>query len=138
MKNRICIRTLLACSFLLGGLCLVMGADEKVEHTKDSLETVKNNLHERKAILLDVREKNEWEAGHLEQAVLAPLSKLTAGKDPKELVKGLDTKKIVYCHCRAGKRAISAAEILKKMGYDVRPLKQGYEELLEAGLPKSK
>ena len=27
---------------------------------------------------------------------------------------------------------------LKKAGYEVRPLKQGYQDLLEAGLPKAK
>lgn len=113
-------------------------ADEKVQHTKDSLETVKKNLKEKKAVLLDVREKKEWDEGHLEQAVLVPLSKLKEGTDPKALAKELDPKTIVYCHCRAGARAITAAEILKKKGYDVRPLKQGYAELLEGGLPKSK
>lgn len=113
-------------------------AEEKIEHTKDSLETVKKNLKDQKAILLDVREKKEWDAGHLEQAFLVPLSKLKEGTDPKTLVKDLDKKSIVYCHCRAGVRAVSAAEILKKMGYDVRPLKQGYQELVAGGLPKSK
>jgi phage shock protein E len=111
---------------------------EKIEHTMDSLETVKKNLDEKKAVLLDVREKKEWDEGHLQQAVLVPLSKLKEGTDPKTLLKDLDPKTIVYCHCRAGARAVTAAEILKKKGYDVRPLKPGYEELLKGGLPKSK
>jgi phage shock protein E len=115
-----------------------LSAEDKVEHTKDSLETVKKNLQENKAVLLDVREKDEWDEGHLEQAALVPLSKLKEGTDPKTLAKDLDKKKIVYCHCKAGRRAITAAEMLKKMGYEVRPLKQGYDELLKGGLPKSK
>jgi rhodanese-related sulfurtransferase len=113
-------------------------AEEKLEHTKDSLETVKKNLQERKAVLLDVREKTEWDAGHLEQAVLAPLSKLKEGSDPKTLVKDLDKKTIIYCHCRAGRRALTAGEILKNLGYEVRPLKQGYDELVKEGFAKSK
>lgn len=112
--------------------------EENVEHTKDSLETVKKNLHERKAVMLDVREKNEWDAGHLEGALLVPLSKLKEGSDPKSLAKELDSKKIVYCHCKAGRRALDAAQILKKQGYDVRPLKQGFDELVKGGLPKAK
>jgi phage shock protein E len=115
-----------------------LSAEDKVEHTKDSLETVKKNLQENKAVLLDVREKDEWDEGHLEQAALVPLSKLKEGTDPTTLAKDLDKKKIVYCHCKAGRRAITAAEMLKKMGYEVRPLKQGYDELLKGGLPKSK
>jgi len=51
------------------------------EHTKDSLETVKKNLKEKKAVLLDVREQREWDAGHLQQALLVPLSKLRSGTE---------------------------------------------------------
>ena len=32
---------------------------------------------------------------------------------------------------------MTIASLLKKHGYDVRPLKQGYEELVEAGFPKA-
>src|SRR5687767_8521968 len=116
---------------LIVGLLSSAAAEDKIDHTKDSLETVKKNLQEQKAVLLDVREKSEWDAGHLQAAILVPLTKLKEGTDPKTIAKELDTKKIVYCHCKAGKRALTAAEILKKHGYDVRPLKQGYDELLE-------
>ena len=46
------------------------------EHTKDSLETVKKNQEAKKAILVDVREKKEWDDGHLRDAVLLPLSEI--------------------------------------------------------------
>jgi rhodanese-related sulfurtransferase len=46
--------------------------------------------------------------------------------------------KIIYCHCRSGRRCLTAADILKKQGYDVRPLKAGYEDLLKAGFPQAK
>jgi rhodanese-related sulfurtransferase len=107
------------------------------EYTKDATETIQKNLAEKKAVLLDVRELSEWNAGHLRDAVLVPLSKLRAAKDPKEVLKDVDSKKIIYCHCRAGGRALTAAKLLKQQGYDVRPLKQGYEELMKAGLPKA-
>jgi rhodanese-related sulfurtransferase len=107
------------------------------EPTKDSVATVQKNLAEKKAVLLDVREQQEWDEGHLKDAQLAPLSKLQAGGDVKEFAKDLKKDTIIYCHCRAGRRALTAAELLQKAGYDVRPLKQGYEELLKAGLPKA-
>lgn len=129
-------RHILALIAALGGLNAFHAAAQ--EHTKDSIATIKKNLAENKAVLVDVREKDEWDAGHLDKAVLVPLSKLKEGADPKSLAKDLDPKKIVYCHCRAGRRAVTAAEILRKQGYDVRPLKQGYEELVEAGLPAAK
>ena len=33
--------------------------------------------------------------------------------------------------------ALTAADLLKKQGYDVRPLKDGYKDLLKAGFPKA-
>jgi rhodanese-related sulfurtransferase len=34
-------------------------------------------------------------------------------------------------------RSLKAANILEKLGYEVRPLKPGYDELIEAGFKKS-
>lgn len=124
----------LSALFLLG--CLSAFA-QGAEHTKDSIETVKKNLAEKKAVLLDVREQKEWDEGRLKDAQLAPLSKLQAGADVKDLAKDVKKDTIIYCHCRAGRRALTAADLLKKAGYDVRPLKDGYEDLLKAGLPKA-
>jgi rhodanese-related sulfurtransferase len=36
-----------------------------------------------------------------------------------------------------GVRAVAAAKILEKLGYNVRPLKPGYEELVKAGFQKA-
>jgi phage shock protein E len=106
--------------------------------TRDSIETVKKNLETGKAVLLDVREKREWDAGHLKHAELVPLSKLEAGEDPQKLAKKLDKKTIVYTHCMVGKRALRAGEILKAKGYEVRPLKHGFNELVKEGLEPAK
>ena len=103
------------------------------QHTKDSLETVKKRLEEKKAILIDVREQGEWDAGHLNAAQLVPLTKLRAGVKEKTLPKD----KIIYCHCRSGGRVLIATSILKPLGYDIRPLKQGYQQLLKAGFEKA-
>src|SRR5438874_2259996 len=59
-----------------------------------------------------------------------------ADLDPKELAKVLPKDKVIYAHCRAGGRCLRAAELLKKQGYGVRPLKQGFADLIEAGFPK--
>ena len=108
------------------------------DHTKDSLDTVKKNLKAKKAVLFDVRELREWNAGHLRQARLVPLSKLRAGTDPASIVKDLKKDIIIYCHCRSGGRVLVATDIVRKLGYDMRPLKYGYADLLEAGFEKAK
>lgn len=133
------LATMMLVPFLLVALVTLstQGAD-KIAHTKDTLDTVAMNLQNGKALLFDVREMDEWDDGHLDQAKLVPLSKLKDVKDPKSLVNESDAKKVIYCHCRAGGRALTAAEMLRKLGYDARPLKQGYDELLKGGLPKAK
>jgi rhodanese-related sulfurtransferase len=122
-------------------LCLLLtaaqlAAQEKPAHTKDSLETVKQNVASGKAVIVDVREQAEWDAGHLKDALLLPQSKLRVESELAELVKKLPKDKIIYTHCRAGGRALACGEILKKQGYDVRPLKSGYEDLVKAGFEK--
>ena len=88
------------------------------------------------AILLDVREQDEWNLGHLKAAVLAPLSVLEEGAGDEgfdALLGKLSKDKIIYCHCVSGGRVMPASKILNQQGYDVRPLKPGYDDLVEAG-----
>jgi phage shock protein E len=129
-----------ACGFAAGFLFLgvLAGvAQEPLQHTKDSLDTVKDNLKAGKAVLLEVREQKEWDAGHVKAARLFPLSKAKMEKGLDELLKTLPKDKAIYMHCRAGNRALVCGEILKKHGFDVRPLKAGYQDLLDAGFEKA-
>ncbi|MEX0702940.1 MAG: rhodanese-like domain-containing protein [Planctomycetales bacterium] len=103
------------------------------EQTKDSLATVKQKVEAKEAVLVDVREKSEWNAGHVAGAVFLPLSELQGGIDAQKLAERLPKGKILYTHCVVGKRSVTAGNILEKKGYDVRPLKAGYKELLKAG-----
>jgi len=127
-------------TILFATLLLTVASSSAVvaEHTKDPLAKVKDRLKKGKAVLIDVREKREWDRGHLKQARLVPLSKLREYKGRKQATKPLQKDKIIYCHCRSGVRVLQAADILKKIGYDVRPLKHGYRDLLKAGFPKAK
>ena len=96
------------------------------------LDDIKDQLEDGEAQLLDVREQDEWDAGHLTQASLVPLSTLSEGVDPQ----GLDKTKKTYLHCRSGKRVMTAAPILEGMGYaDVTPLHEGFEALMAEGFP---
>ena len=120
-------------------LCSVSWA---AEHTKDSLDKVKQQIADQKAILVDVREQGEWDRGHVQDALLMPLSELKrstsdpAAKD--KLVQSLSKDRIIYCHCAKGVRALVAGNILEKLGYDVRPLSAGFDQLRNAGFPTVK
>jgi rhodanese-related sulfurtransferase len=107
------------------------------EHTKDTLAVIKANVEQDKAVFIDVREDGEWKEGHLQGALHVPLSRLQYGVLPESLAPDLNKEKILYTHCKVGKRALLAADILEKFGYTIRPVKQGYADLLEAGFPKA-
>src|SRR5262249_49273865 len=94
-----------ALGLLLFSLTVV--AHKPGKHTKDSLDTVKKNLKAGKAVLLDVREQEEWDEGHLSASRLVPQSKLKMETSLDELLKTLPKDKIVYTHCHAGRRALA-------------------------------
>jgi rhodanese-related sulfurtransferase len=103
------------------------------ETTKESLKAVKEKIDKKNAVLVDVREKSEWEKGHVEGAIFLPLSELKAGIDDKSLTAKLPKDKALYTHCVVGKRSLTACEMLEKRGYKVLSLKPGYKELIAAG-----
>jgi phage shock protein E len=106
------------------------------ELSDDPLPTVQENVATHKAVLVDVREPGEWKEGHVEGAISLPLSSLKKD-DTSALEQQLPKDKIVYTHCVMGVRALKAAKILEKLGYNVRPLKAGYEDLVKAGFGKA-
>jgi|SRR5579871_946812 len=126
------LRFLFGLLFLTAMECIVPPV-LAAEHTKDSLDTVKKAVADDKAVLLDVREKAEWDNGHLRDAKFVALSALRRGVTAEELARVVPKDKIIYCHCASGRRCLQAADILKKSGYDVRPLKPGYKDLLKSG-----
>lgn len=115
-------------AFVAMNLCL--RAEET--HTKDSLEDVKKAVAEGKAVLVDVREKAEWDDGHLKGALSLPLSAL---KKEEKAPDNLPKDKPVYVHCAAGARALVGSAVLKKFGLDARALKPGFNDLKKEGFP---
>ena len=116
-------------------LCTALSA---AETTNESLAQVKKAIGEKQAVLVDVREKREWDSGHVAGAVLLPLSELQAKGAAERLAAKLPKDKVIYTHCVVGKRAVTAGTILEQQGYKVRCLKPGYKELINAGFEKAK
>lgn len=117
---------------------VLVGAASAADHTTDTLETVKKSVEAGKAILVDVREADEWKDGHVKSAKHLALSDLKKGVPADELKKKLPAGSVVYLHCASGKRCLVAADILKKQGYDARPLKDGFKSLVKNGFPEEK
>ncbi len=76
----------------------------------------------RKAQLIDVREPNEFEGGHILGARNIPLSQL------RQRLKEIRPDKPVYLYCQNTVRSGRAAQMLKRKGYnDLNCLKGGYK-----------
>ena len=128
---------------MLPAVLLLLGAlQDPVEFARDALEDVKAAMAKKDAVLVDVREQAEWDDGHLAVALFLPLSWLReeskGAKFGERLGEKLPAKKILYLHCRSGGRALTAAALLRKQGYDARPLKAGYADLRKAGFTSAK
>jgi len=106
------------------------------QHTQESLSQIKENIDSGKAVLVDVRSRREWDAGHIDGAIFLPLTSLVDGVTQEDRLR-LPKDKILYVHCVVGKRAGIAANLLERHGYNVRPMKPGYKEMIEAGFPKA-
>ncbi len=108
------------------------------DHTKDTPAEVKQAVADGKAVLIDVREADEWKDGHLKDAKHLALSDIKAGVTAEQLKKLIPTGKVVYLHCAAGGRCRKAADLLKAAGIESRPLKPGYDDLVKSGFDQAK
>lgn len=71
------------------------------------------------ALLLDVREDNEWEAGH------APDATHLALNDVPDHLDELAKDRLIVCVCRSGARSSRAAKFLLENGHDAVNLEGG-------------
>jgi rhodanese-related sulfurtransferase len=124
-------------AMLLASTTLVASALFAADPPEEPLSQVKANVESGKAVLVDVRQKREWDAGHVEGAVFLPLGSIEDGLNQEEAAK-LSKEKTVYLHCAVGLRAAAAGEALAKLGYKVRPLDVDYKALVKAGFQKAK
>jgi rhodanese-related sulfurtransferase len=104
------------------------------ELTTDPLEiTIAEYLAarpEEPARVIDVREPEEWDAGHLAEATLIPLGELEAHRHE------IDPATPVVIVCRSGRRSLLAAEYLRQVGFDrARSLAGGMIAWAAAGQP---
>jgi rhodanese-related sulfurtransferase len=83
----------------------------------------------RETVILDVRERHEWKAGHVPGSKNIPLSKLRARTGE------LARNRSYVAVCRSGSRSRSATAQLRSAGLEVVNLKGGLRSWQRAGLP---
>ena len=80
-------------------------------------------LNQKKNItILDVREVDEFQEGHIEGALNAPLSTLENGYEQ------LDASKRYYVICQGGMRSERACQFLETKGFDVVNVEGGMNQ----------
>lgn len=87
------------------------------------------DAHAAGGYVLDVRQPDEYEAGHVPGAVLLPLDQLGAriGEVPSD--------EHLYVICRSGGRSATAVEALTGAGYQATNVAGGTMAWIEAGHP---
>ena len=113
-----------------GFLKLVNDAKPRVREV--SVEETRQKLEAGKAQVIDVREDNEWAAGHARGA--EHLGKGVIERDIETRVPDKNAEIILYCG--GGFRSTLSADSLQKMGYrNVASMAGGWRAWQEAGAP---
>ena len=81
--------------------------------TMVDIETARDWIESGKAVVVDVREQHEYDAGHIKGAILLPLSTW----DPDDLPPVPEGKHLLL-HCRSANRCGVAAQNLLETGYE--------------------
>lgn len=105
-------------------------------HERDALEPVSRKELTRRirdglVTVLDVRPEDEFAAGHLPRAVNIPLADLS--RRLREIPKSRQI--VAYCRGPYCVLAFEAVALLRRRGYNIRRLEDGYPEWKDAGFP---
>jgi rhodanese-related sulfurtransferase len=82
-------------------------------------------------VYIDVREPNEWNLGHLPNAIHIPRGQLESNIEAR-----VDRDEPIVLYCARGNRSALAADTLQQMGYtDVASMADGFGGWIDVGGP---
>ena len=130
MKKALCIISVLLCILLTAcgddsSIGIIGGADgptsiivaekgEKAMYEQITPEEAKKIMDSgEEHIILDTREQDEFDSGHIPKAILIPYTEIE--NKAEEMLP--DKDKLILVYCRSGRRSKIAAESLAKLGY---------------------
>lgn len=106
----------LAAVLAISAVCFAQSPANAEGYQKITPQQAKARMAEPGVIVLDVRMQQEYDAGHIANAVLLPLPLIEAGD--AAVVKALPDKDAeILVYCRSGRRSAIAANALINMGY---------------------
>lgn len=98
---------------LILGLC-GCSSDSVSESGIISYEDAKELVDSDGAVLMDVRSKEEYDAGHIEGAVLLPVDSINKESVSEKII---SPKQPIIVYCRSGVRSSQAYKVLVDLGY---------------------
>jgi len=111
---------------------LDLAADAKKRIREVTVEELERTPLSPNAVIIDVREKDEWNAGHAASAI--HLSRGVIESLIEDKIPALDTP--ILCYCAGGNRSALVADNLTKMGYtDVASLVGGFAQWQKLRMP---
>jgi len=112
---------------------LKLVAEAKLRIREISIEQARSQLAQNsKAVLIDVREDNEWNAGHAAEA--KHLGKGILERDLEKMFPDTETELILYCG--GGFRSALSADAAQKLGYkNVFSLAGGHKAMVKSDWP---
>lgn len=106
----------LAAILAISAVCFAQSPANAEGYQKITPQQAKARMAEPGVIVLDVRMQQEYDAGHIANAVLLPLPLIEAGD--AAVAKALPDKDAeILVYCRSGRRSAIAANALINMGY---------------------
>lgn len=110
--KRLVFLLLVLVSLLTG--CGTAGTSGESSYQQISQEEAKEVMDTQDVLILDVREQEEYDSGHIPDALLLPVGTITE-ESAAEVIPDKDTTVLVYC--RSGNRSKTAAKTLVGLGY---------------------
>ena len=89
-------------------------ASSESDYQQISQEEAKEMMDTQDVIILDVREQDEYDSGHIPGAILLPVGTIDE-ETAAEVIPEKDSTVLVYC--RSGNRSKTASSALAELGY---------------------
>ena len=113
MRQIFLFAALAASLALLSGCALSKAKEDKAGYHKISAEEAYEMMVSQEVVVVDVRTREEYDGGHIENAVLVPNESI--GSEMPETLPDKEATLLIYC--RSGRRSKDAAQKLLKLGY---------------------
>ena len=129
------ISALLLVPVLAYGCTSQLGATDQILEdvgVQDAFELIQRNQGNQDFTIIDIRTPEEFDEGHIENAINIDFYSETF----KEDLDKLDKNKTYFIYCRSGNRSGRAMPIMKVLGFkEVYNLSVGIKEWIAEGLP---